>query len=478
MNLMDNIQKERQRSILLLPPCKEMGENLIRWLKEDGLAVKTVETAQEAFVALVNDVFDIFLLDMKPRSKTGASPSEDAVSTIRMIRQDRRVLKSSIVVFVDRGDSLGIAQAVDAGVDGFIVKPLEKTPFLKDISRILEEAEFRRTGKKLIDVNHIHFFLRLIETECLPAGQAGSAPAFSATEGRYAEPTVAAQPTVGSAQQVGVPTKPKIPLSESVGTKPEGGREVFFTLARIIFDKLILEKIKSVMGEPVIISVMSRLQNAMEQKGYVFMKHVCLSGLPDACPAGDGEQAGLKLSMEEVEKRCPDIPTEDLVAEFRHFVYTFLRMVHVLTSNILIGRPFEILLVEDNPGDVRLTEEALKDSAVSYRLTSVKDGLEAMDFLRRQGSYAQASLPDLILLDLNLPDKDGRQVLAEIKSDSFLRDIPVVIMTVCAQDEEVFRSQGLKFESYIVKPFDLNQFYRIIKVIENENFDALKRFLE
>jgi CheY-like chemotaxis protein len=471
---MDNIQKERQRSILLLPPCKEMGENLIRWLKEDGFAVKTVETAQEAFVALVNDVFDIFLLDMKPRSKTGASPSEDAVSVVRMIRQDRRILKSSLVVLVDRVDSLGIAQAVDAGVDGFIVKPLEKTPFLKDISRILEEAEFRRTGKKLIDVNHIHFLLRLIETECrLP-----DASTFSATEGRCAEPTVAAQPTAGSAQQVGVPTKPKIPLSESVGTKPEGGREVFFTLARIIFDKLILEKIKSVMGEPVIISVMSRLQNAMEQKGYVFMKHVCLSGLPDACPAGDGEQAGLKLSMEEVEKRCPDIPTEDLVAEFRHFVYTFLRMVHVLTSNILIGRPLEILLVEDNPGDVRLTEEALKDSAVSYRRTSVKDGLEAMDFLRRQGIYAQASLPDLILLDLNLPGKDGRQVLAEIKSDSFLRDIPVVIMTVCAQDEEVFRSQGLKFESYIVKPFDLNQFYRIIKVIENENFDALKRFLE
>ncbi|OGX37765.1 MAG: response regulator [Omnitrophica WOR_2 bacterium RIFCSPLOWO2_12_FULL_50_9] len=153
-------------------------------------------------------------------------------------------------------------------------------------------------------------------------------------------------------------------------------------------------------------------------------------------------------------------------------------MIGLLTSNILIGRPLEILLAEDNPGDVRLTDEALKESGISYRLAVAQDGIEAMDILREQGGRAHVSLPDLILLDLNLPRKDGRQVLTEIKNDSLLQDIPVVIMTVSKEDEEIFKSQGLKFDSYIVKPFDVAQFYRVIRLIESENFDALKKFLE
>lgn len=419
----DNLSQERQRSILLLPSDQDTGENLIRWLREAGLAVRTVETAQEAFVALVNDVFDIFLLDMTRRSQTGVWLSEDAVSIVRMIRQDRRVLKSSLVVLMDRGDSLGLAQAVEAGADGFIVKPMEKIPFLRDIGRILKEAEFRRTAKKSVDINRMHSFWGLLE---------------------------------------------------------EGGREGFFALARIIFDKLILEKITPVLGDEVIIALMRRLQNVMEQKGCVFMKYACLSGRTvDGRQTGpSGGQSGLRLSMEEIETRFPDISTEDLAAGFRRFVYTFLEMVYVLTSEILIGRPFEILLVEDNPGDARLVEEALRDSAISYHVMAVKDGREAMELLRRQGSYAQASVPDLILLDLNLPGKDGRQILAEVKGDPFLRDIPVVIMTASAVDEAVLRSRGMTFDSYIVKPFDMRQFCWVIKTVESENFDALKEFGE
>lgn len=134
----------------------------------------------------------------------------------------------------------------------------------------------------------------------------------------------------------------------------------------------------------------------------------------------------------------------------------------------------QILLVEDNPGDVRLTEEALKDSKVHIRLDVVMDGVEAMDFLRRTGKYANASRPDIILLDLNLPRKDGRTVLAEIKEDELLRRIPVVILTTSDDEHDILRSYDLHANCYITKPLDLRQFATIVKTIENFWFQIVK----
>lgn len=131
------------------------------------------------------------------------------------------------------------------------------------------------------------------------------------------------------------------------------------------------------------------------------------------------------------------------------------------------GRPIEILLVEDNPGDVRLTQEALKEGKVRNRMQVVGDGVEAMAYLRREGRYADAARPDLILLDLNLPRKDGREVLAEIKGDDALKVIPVVVLTTSSAEEDVLRSYNLHANCYIVKPVDLDQFIRAVKYIDD-----------
>ncbi|HZD42495.1 MAG TPA: response regulator [Methanomicrobiales archaeon] len=130
-------------------------------------------------------------------------------------------------------------------------------------------------------------------------------------------------------------------------------------------------------------------------------------------------------------------------------------------------RPIEILLIEDNPADVRLTIEALRDAKVPNNLTVVGDGAEAMAYLYQKGKYAHAPEPDLILLDLNLPRKDGREVLAEIKSDDDLKHIPVIALTTSQAEEDVIRSYDLHVNCYITKPPDLEQFFRVIKSIED-----------
>jgi CheY-like chemotaxis protein len=132
----------------------------------------------------------------------------------------------------------------------------------------------------------------------------------------------------------------------------------------------------------------------------------------------------------------------------------------------MTGRPIDILLVEDSPGDVRLAQEALKEAKVRNNLYTVTDGVEAMDFLRQEGNYADAERPDLILLDLNLPKKDGREVLAEIKSDDDLKRIPVVILTVSKAEEDILKSYNLHANCYITKPIDLDQFMKVVKSIE------------
>lgn len=129
-------------------------------------------------------------------------------------------------------------------------------------------------------------------------------------------------------------------------------------------------------------------------------------------------------------------------------------------------KPVEILLVEDNPGDVRLTVEALKEGKVLNRLTVVQNGVEALAFLRREGQYANATRPHLILLDLNLPKKDGREVLAEIKTDDRLKRIPVVILTTSQAEQDVLKSYSLHANCYITKPVDLDQFIAVVKSIE------------
>jgi len=132
-----------------------------------------------------------------------------------------------------------------------------------------------------------------------------------------------------------------------------------------------------------------------------------------------------------------------------------------------IGRPVEILLVEDNPGDVRLTIEALYDAKVRNNLSVAVDGVDALEFLRRQGAHAEAPRPDVILLDLNLPRKDGREVLAEIKNDPDLRSIPVVVLTTSSAEEDIVRSYNLHANCYITKPVDLDQFIKVVRAIDN-----------
>ena len=129
--------------------------------------------------------------------------------------------------------------------------------------------------------------------------------------------------------------------------------------------------------------------------------------------------------------------------------------------------PVEILLVEDNPADVRLTREALSADRLWNSLSVAKDGVEAMAYLRREGKFAAAARPDLILLDLNLPKKDGREVLAEIKADANLKLIPVVVLTSSDAEEDILKTYGLHANCYITKPVDLKQFMKVVKSIED-----------
>ena len=136
--------------------------------------------------------------------------------------------------------------------------------------------------------------------------------------------------------------------------------------------------------------------------------------------------------------------------------------------------PIEILLVEDNPGDARLTAEALTDAKVLNTLTVVQDGVEALTYLRRQGRYSDAPRPDVVLLDLNLPKKDGREVLAEIKEDPDLKRIPVVVLTTSRAEEDIARTYDLHGNCYISKPVDLDQFMTVVKSIENFWFTVVR----
>lgn len=130
-------------------------------------------------------------------------------------------------------------------------------------------------------------------------------------------------------------------------------------------------------------------------------------------------------------------------------------------------KPVEILLVEDNPGDVRLTKEALKEAKVINNLTVATDGAEALSFLRRQKDDGKAPTPNLILLDLNLPKRDGHAVLAEIKADEKLRRIPVIILTTSQNDQDIYKSYNLHANCYVTKPGDLDQFINVIRAIND-----------
>lgn len=136
--------------------------------------------------------------------------------------------------------------------------------------------------------------------------------------------------------------------------------------------------------------------------------------------------------------------------------------------------PIEILLVEDNPGDVRLTREALNEGKVHNNLNVTKDGEEAMAYLRKEGVYHRATCPDLILLDLNLPKMDGREVLAAIKADESLRRIPVVILTTSHDEADILKTYDLHANCYITKPVDLTQFLAVVQAIEDFWFTVVK----
>jgi chemotaxis family two-component system response regulator Rcp1 len=136
-------------------------------------------------------------------------------------------------------------------------------------------------------------------------------------------------------------------------------------------------------------------------------------------------------------------------------------------SNRKISRSIEILLVEDNPGDVRLTREVLKESKVRSNLHVVEDGMKAMAYLRRESKYADAVRPDIVLLDLNLPKKDGREVLIGIKTDEDLKRIPVVILTTSEDERDILEAYNNHVNCYVTKPLDIDQFTKIVKSIED-----------
>ncbi|MEW6734201.1 MAG: response regulator [Acidobacteriota bacterium] len=138
-----------------------------------------------------------------------------------------------------------------------------------------------------------------------------------------------------------------------------------------------------------------------------------------------------------------------------------------MTSDWKDTKPIEILLVEDNPGDVRLTKEALKEAKVYNNLSVAMDGIEALEYLHKKGRYTNAVTPDLILLDLNLPKKDGREVLEEIKNDQRLRRIPVVVLTTSDAEQDIIKTYHLHANCYITKPVDLEKFITVVESIEN-----------
>jgi CheY-like chemotaxis protein len=138
------------------------------------------------------------------------------------------------------------------------------------------------------------------------------------------------------------------------------------------------------------------------------------------------------------------------------------------------SRPIEVLLIEDNPGDANLTKLALEESKIRINLNVVQDGVEAIKYLRREDMYATATIPDLILLDLNLPKKDGREVLAEIKADRLLRRIPVVVLTTSQAEEDILRAYNLFANCYITKPVDFDRFVKIVQSIEEFWFTIVK----
>ena len=129
-------------------------------------------------------------------------------------------------------------------------------------------------------------------------------------------------------------------------------------------------------------------------------------------------------------------------------------------------KPIEILLAEDSPGDARLTIEGFKDAKVKNNITVVEDGMEALAYLRHEGPYANAALPDLILLDLNMPKKDGREVLAEIKADEELRRIPVLVFTISNAEKDILEAYDLQASAFITKPIDLDEFITVVRSLE------------
>jgi CheY-like chemotaxis protein len=138
-----------------------------------------------------------------------------------------------------------------------------------------------------------------------------------------------------------------------------------------------------------------------------------------------------------------------------------------MSSTSTTGRAAEVLLVEDSPGAVRLTREALREGKIRNNLSVVSDGVEAMEFLRREGKYADAPRPDIVLLDLNMPRKDGREVLAEMKSDENLKRIPVVILSTSEAEQDILKTYDLHANCYLTKPVDLEQFISIVKSVED-----------
>ena len=139
-----------------------------------------------------------------------------------------------------------------------------------------------------------------------------------------------------------------------------------------------------------------------------------------------------------------------------------------------IGKAVEILLVEDNPGDVRLTIEALKESKILNNLNVVDDGIEAMAYLNKEGKYKDRPHPDLIILDLNLPRKDGREVLEEIKEHKKFKRIPIVILTISEAEEDILKTYQLHANCFITKPVDINQFTKVVKSVSNFWFSIVK----
>ena len=130
-------------------------------------------------------------------------------------------------------------------------------------------------------------------------------------------------------------------------------------------------------------------------------------------------------------------------------------------------KPIEILLVEDNPGDARLTLEGFKDARIRNHITVVEDGIEAMAYLRHQGPYADVVLPDLVLLDLNMPKKGGREVLADMKADEALQQIPVLVFTISTAEKDIMEAYHLQASAFITKPIDLDEFIRVVKSMKD-----------